>query len=155
MSTFKTLATTGIAAAALIGASLASTAPAEARMGGHGGFGGGHGGFGGAHFGGARFGGGGWGGGRHFGGGWGGRGWGGRGWGYGGIGLASGLAIGALAASSSYGYGGYGGYGYYPAYYGGGYSNAGWGGYEDECVLRPRRVWSPWGWRVSYVQVCY
>ena len=70
--------------------------------------------------------------------------WGGRGWGYAGVGLATGL-IAASAYPYGYGYG-YPGYGYY---------NAGWGGYEDECVLRPRRVWSPWGWRVSYVQVCY
>ena len=152
MSTLKKLATAGIAAAALVGASLAWTAPADARAGGWGGHHGGgmmHGGWGGGrHFGG------GWGGGRHFGGGWGGHRRFGGGWGYGGLGLASGLAFGALAASSyPYGYG----YGYAPAYYGGyggGYYNAGWGG-EDDCYIQRRKVWGPYGLYIQRVRVCY
>jgi hypothetical protein len=41
---------------------------------------------------------------------------------------------------------GYGlGYGYYPGYHYAGY---------DDC-LAPRRVWTPYGWRIRLVNVCY
>ena len=127
----KTLITSGVAAAALVGATFAATAPAQAQRGFH------HG--GGVHMGGFR------GGGFRGGGFRGGRGWGGGGWGYAGAGIATGLALGALAASSyPYGYGyGYPGYGYYGATYGG------------ECFWQPRRVWGPYGWHVRNVEVCY
>jgi hypothetical protein len=65
--------------------------------------------------------------------------------GFGGAGLAAG-AIGlglelAAAAPNAYGYGSPYGYDSY-AYYGGG------------CYLAPRRVWTPWGWRLRRVEVC-
>jgi hypothetical protein len=52
---------------------------------------------------------------------------------------ALGLGLGLAAAPYAYGYG-------YP-YYG---SYAAYGG----CYLVPRRVWTPWGWRLRRVQVC-
>jgi len=63
-------------------------------------------------------------------------------------GFGPGLALGALglglgiAATAPYGYGyGYPYYGSYAAYDGG-------------CYLVPRRVWTPWGWRLRRVEVC-
>jgi hypothetical protein len=50
-----------------------------------------------------------------------------------GPGLGIGLGLGLAGA---YGYYGYGGYGY------------------DDC-LAPRRIWTPYGWRVRLVNVCY
>ena len=127
----KALGLLGVAAATLTASTFMTVQSADARPG----FRGGGGGFAGRGFGGRGY--------------YGGRGY-GRGFGFGAAGLGAGLALGALA-SSSYGYGGYGGYGYgggygyYPAsYYGGG-----------GCYLQPRRVWGPYGWYVTRVQVCY
>ena len=61
------------------------------------------------------------------------------GFGLGGLGL--GLGFGLAAAPWGYGYGYPYGYGSY-AYYGGG------------CYLIPRRVWTPFGWRLRRVEVC-
>jgi hypothetical protein len=121
MTTARKLLVAGLAAATFSGL-LLSTTPAAAwgRGWGGGGWGGGYGrgGWGrpGWGYGGWRrpgWGYGGWGGGY---GGWGG-GWGGGygGWGYGGGGMLAGMALGAMAAQNSYGYG-YGGYG--QPYYG-------------------------------------
>lgn len=129
--TLKSLGIVGVAAATLLGSTILTTERADARP--FGGFRGGYGGFRGAY-------------GGYRGGYYGRRGFGGAGLG---IGLASGLAVGALAASG-YPYGGYyGGYGGYPGYYG-----ASYGGYGG-CYLQPRRVWGPYGWYVANVRVCY
>lgn len=125
----KALGLLGVAAATLTASTFMTAGTADARPGFRGGYGGG---FAGRGFGGGR---------GYYGGGY-------RrgGFGYGAAGLGAGLALGALAASAypAYGYGyGYGG-GYYPAsYYGGG------------CYWQPRRVWGPYGWQMTRVQVCY
>jgi len=129
----------------LIGASAvllgASSVPAQARGGGRGGgFGGG--GFRGGGFGGGGFRGGGIGGGFRGGGfrGGGFRGGGWRGGGFRGAGIGLGLGLGLAAP---YYYGGYP-YGY-------GYSSY----YDDGCYVVRRRVWTPYGWRIRRVPVCY
>jgi hypothetical protein len=115
----------------LIGASAlmlgASSAPAQARGGGGGGRGGG---FGGGGFRGGGFGGGFRGGGF--------RGGGFRGGGFRGAGIGLGLGLGLAAP---YYYGGYP-YGY------GGY-------YGDGCYIIRRQIWTPYGWRIRRVPVCY
>jgi hypothetical protein len=92
------------------------------------------GGFGGGGFHGGGFHGGGWGGGGWHGGGggWRGGGWRGGGWGWGGPALI-GAGIGLGIASVGWG--------------------PGWG-WGDPCV-RPRQVWTSWGWRTVPVNVCY
>jgi hypothetical protein len=67
-----------------------------------------------------------------------------RGGGFRGAGIGFGLGLG-LAAPYAY----YGGYGY-PYGYGGYYP------YYDEgaCYLVPRRIWTPYGWRIRRTQVC-
>jgi len=102
-----------------------------------------------------------WGGGWH-GGGWGGwrGGWGGwrGGWGWGavGLGLGTGLLLGAAAAAPYYG--GYYGYGPYAYDYGYGPSYAAYGGpygYTQGCYIRGRWVWDGYGHRVwRRVRVC-
>jgi hypothetical protein len=59
----------------------------------------------------------------------------GPGFGLGAVGLGLGLAAAPFAFGYPYGYGSY-------AYYGGG------------CYLVPRRVWTPWGWRLRRIEVC-
>src|SRR5262245_51114816 len=134
-----------ILTAAFIG--LAFTADsASARPGGGGGFRGGGGGFHGGGFGGGGFRGGfagsgfrgGWSGGG-FRTGWAGRpGWGG-GWhrgfrpGFPLVGAAVGLGL--TASSPWWGY---------PGYY----------GYGDGCLV-PRRIWTSWGWRTRWVNICW
>ncbi|MBI5128247.1 MAG: hypothetical protein HZA66_02280 [Rhodopseudomonas palustris] len=114
-----------------IGALVALAAPtaASARGGFHGG---------GWH-------GGGWHGGGWHGGGWHG-GWRGPGFGIGAVGVGLGLGL-----AAPYAWGGYG-----PAYYNGyGYSYPAAVGYDDGCYLRTQRVWTPYGWRLRRVEVCY
>jgi hypothetical protein len=64
------------------------------------------------------------------------------------LGLAGAAAYGAYGYP--YGYGGYpyGGYGYYGNPY---YASYAYGG---GCI-RARRVWTPYGWRLRRVNVCY
>jgi hypothetical protein len=73
-------------------------------------------------------------------------------WGYGGYpygGLGAGLLAGATIAAATAPYYGYG-YGYAPAYYAPGpYAAVG------ECVSVRRRVWTPYGYRVRWVNPCY
>ena len=80
-------------------------------------------------------------------GGWHGGGWHGGGWGRGpavGIGLGLGLA-----GAAAYGYPYYGGYYGYPyGYY------ASYGYYGGGCI-RVQRFWTPYGWRIRRVNVCY
>jgi hypothetical protein len=87
----------------------------------------------------ARGGGGGRGGGGFRGGGF--RGGGFRGGGFRGAGLGLGLGLGGLYGA--YGYGGYPYGGYYPYY-----------GDAGVCYAEPRRVWTPYGWRIRRVSVC-
>jgi hypothetical protein len=61
--------------------------------------------------------------------------------GFRGFGPAVGLGLG-LGALGYYYYGGY------PYYY------AGYPYYDDGCVAH-RRVWTPYGWRIRWVNVCY
>lgn len=64
-----------------------------------------------------------------------------RGGGFRGAGIGLGLGLGL---ASPYYYGGYGGYPYgYGGYYGGG------------CYTVARRIWTPYGWRIRRVPVCY
>jgi hypothetical protein len=109
-----------------------SSAPAQARGGRGGGFGGGFrgGGFGGGGFRGGGFRGGGF------------RGGGFRGGGFRGAGIGLGLGLG-LGLAAPYYYGGY------PYGYGGYY------GYGDGCYVVGRRIWTPYGWRIRRVPVCY
>ena len=112
----------------------ASSVPAQARGGGRGG-GGAIGGGGGFRGGGGGFRGGG---GGFRGGGGGFRGGGFRGGGFRGAGLGLGLGLGLAA----------------PYYYGGypyGYSSY----YDQGCYVVRRRVWTPYGWRIRRVPVCY
>lgn len=103
----------------------ASSAPAQARGGGRGG------GFGGGFRGGG------------FGGGF--RGGGFRGGGFRGAGIGLGLGLGLAAP---YYYGGYPyGYGGYPY----GYASY----YDQGCYVIRRRIWTPYGWRIRRVPVCY
>ena len=78
----------------------------------------------------------------------------GRGGGFGGggfrgagIGLGLGLGLGLAAPYyGGYGYGGYG-YGGYPY----GYASY----YDQGCYVVRRRVWTPYGWQIRRVPVCY
>jgi hypothetical protein len=64
-----------------------------------------------------------------------------RGGGFRGAGIGLGLGLGLAAP---YYYGGYGGYPY------------GYGGYYDEgCPVVGQRIWTPYGWRIRRVPVCY
>ena len=60
-----------------------------------------------------------------------------RGHGFRGFGPLAGVGVG-LGLAASYPYWGY------PGYY----------GYGDGCLV-PRRVWTPWGPRVRWINVCY
>jgi hypothetical protein len=62
------------------------------------------------------------------------------GWGHRGYGLRAPFLYGAYAAGL------YGAYSAYPSY--ADYA------YADDCVA-PRRVWTPYGWRIRLVNVCY
>lgn len=105
----------------------ASATPAQARGGG--GFHGG-GGFRGGGFGGGGFRGGGFRGGGFRGGGF-------RGGGFRGAGIGLGLGLGLAA----------------PYYYGG--YPYGYGYYDGGCYVVRRQVWTPYGWRIRRVPVCY
>jgi hypothetical protein len=66
-----------------------------------------------------------------------------RGGGFRGAGIGLGLGLG-LGLAAPYYYGGYGGYPYgYGSYYG------------DGCYVVGRRIWTPYGWRIRRVPVCY
>ena len=131
----RKIVTALIAAACIAGTAMASSNTAQARWGGGGGWHGGPG-FGG------------WRGGPGFGGGW----HGGGGW-YPGLGIAAGVAAGAILGgvlASPYGYGGYYPYGYgvTPGYGYGGAAFYGYGG--GDCY--PAQVWGPYG--PHLVQIC-